>query len=104
MFAVVEISGKQYRVSENSTILVDKIDAEKGKNLSFENVLMVKKDEKTCSIGNPYVDKANIKAVIVDQIRDKKVIVFKKNRRKNYRRKNGHRQHYTVLKIEKITA
>lgn len=97
MFAIFTTGGKQYKVQKNEVLKVEKLDAEK--NVEFSDVLMV--DGK---VGAPFVEGAKVKAEVVDQIRDDKVIVFKKKRRHNYRRKQGHRQYLTVIKITDIIA
>ena len=97
MFAIFTTGGKQYKVQKNEVLKVEKLDAEK--NVEFSDVLMV--DGK---VGAPFVEGAKVKAEVVDQIRDDKVIVFKKKRRQNYRRKQGHRLYLTVIKITDIIA
>ncbi len=101
MFAIVKTGGKQYRVSENNVIRVEKINIEAGGSISLNEVLMVN-DGVNTTIGAPLVAGAKVEATVLEQMRDRKVIVFKKKRRHNYRRKKGHRQHLTVLKINKI--
>ncbi len=103
MFAVFQTCGKQYRVSENDVIRVEKLDFEPGASVDFEHVLMIG-DATKATIGAPVVMGAKVQATVVDQMRDKKIIVFKKKRRQNYRRKKGHRQYLTILKISKIIA
>jgi large subunit ribosomal protein L21 len=103
MFAIVKTGGKQYRVAENSVIRVEKLEAEAGSKIELSDVLMIA-DGKKSSIGTPFVSGAKVQATVVEQMRDRKVIIFKKKRRHNYRRKKGHRQHLTVLKINKIVA
>jgi large subunit ribosomal protein L21 len=103
MFAIIKTGGKQYRVSENNLIRVEKLDVAAGGNVSLNEVLMVHDGSKT-KIGAPVVAGAKVEATVVEQMRDRKVIIFKKKRRHNYRRKKGHRQHLTVLKINKIIA
>ena len=101
MFAVIKTGGKQYCVKTGQILKVEKIKGKKGDNLSFDHILAIS-DGKENTIGTPLVEGALIEAKILDQIRDKKIIVFKKRRRKNYRSKQGHRQNLTVLKIESI--
>lgn len=103
MFAVVKTGGKQYRVEENSVIRVEKLEAKEGDNVKLSDVLMAG-NEKSIKIGAPLVTGAEVEAVVVKQMRDKKVLIFKKNRRHNYRRKKGHRQSLTVLRVTKIKA
>jgi large subunit ribosomal protein L21 len=103
MFAVIKTGGKQYTVHENDVLWVEKLDAETGASIVLDEVLMVS-DGKNVTVGKPTIAGATVKATVVEQMRDRKVIIFKKKRRHNYRRKKGHRQHLTVLKIEKIVA
>ena len=103
MFAVLKTGGKQYRVSENDKIRVEKIEYEEGSSVEFDEVLMVHDGSKS-HIGDPVVKGAKVIAVVERQMRDRKVIVFKKKRRQNYRRKKGHRQYLTVLKIRQIVV
>lgn len=103
MFAVVKTGGKQYRVAENSVIRVEKLEAEAGSIIELSEVLMIIDGAKS-SVGTPLLAGAKVEATVLDQMRDRKVIIFKKKRRHNYRRKKGHRQHLTVLKISKIIA
>ncbi|MGZ0187922.1 MAG: 50S ribosomal protein L21 [Alphaproteobacteria bacterium] len=103
MFAVIRTGGKQYRVAENDVIRIEKLDAEAGSEVTFDQVLMVG-GEGDAKIGGPLVEGATVKAELVEQMRDKKVIIFKKRRRQNSRRKNGHRQHLSVVRITGISA
>jgi large subunit ribosomal protein L21 len=103
MFAVIKSGGKQYKVAKNDVIRVEKIDAEAGASIDLNEVLMVG-DDKSQTVGVPLVDGASVSATVLEQMRDRKIIIFKKKRRQNYRRKNGHRQHLTVLRIDDILA
>lgn len=103
MYALVEIQGKQYKAEEGSVLTVDKIDNETGATLEFDSVLMVADGEKT-TVGTPYVKNAKVTAVLEDQVKGNKIMVFKFKRRKGYKRKQGHRQQYTQLLIKEITA
>jgi large subunit ribosomal protein L21 len=103
MFAVIRTGGKQYRVAENDVIRIEKLDAEAGSEVVFNEVLMVGGDGQS-KVGAPLVDGATVKAELIEQMRDKKVIIFKKRRRQNSRRKNGHRQHLSVVRITGISA
>ena len=94
MYAVIKTGGKQYKVASNDVIKIEKIAGEAGNEVVFNEVLAM--DD---VIGTPLVAGASVKATIVKQARDAKVIVFKKKRRHNYRRKNGHRQNITIVKI-----
>lgn len=101
MYAIVEIAGKQYKVSEGQKVYVDKLQGGEGDKVSFEKVLL--KDNKgKVEVGAPTVSGAKVSGKILSQVQGDKVIVFKKKRRKGYRVKNGHRQQYTQLLIEKI--
>lgn len=102
MYAVIKTGGKQYRVSEGDTLRVEKLDGDVGSALELGEVLMVGGDK--VSVGNPLVKGAKVTAEIVAQDRAKKVVVFKMRRRKNYRRKQGHRQPYTEIRITGISA
>ena len=103
MYALVEIQGKQYKAQEGAMLRVDRIDREAGETVEFNSVLMVADDNDT-KLGTPYVEGAKVTAVIADQINDKKVVVFKFKRRKGYKRKQGHRQQYSVLAVKEIKA
>ena len=103
MFAVIKSGGKQYKVAKNDVIRVEKLDAEAGASITLNKVLMVG-DDKSQTVGVPLVDGASVSATVLEQMRDRKIIIFKKKRRQNYRRKNGHRQHLTVLRIDDILA
>ena len=103
MFAVVRTGGKQYRVSKDDVIKVERLEGEPGAEIELDQVLMLD-DGKSPTVGSPLVDGARVAATVLDQTRADKIIVFKKKRRKNYRRKHGHRQHQTVLRITDISA
>ncbi|MFZ0886901.1 MAG: 50S ribosomal protein L21 [Candidatus Binataceae bacterium] len=102
MFAILRTGGKQYRVAVGDQVTVERIDGEVGAKVSLNDVLAVGGNG-TPKVGTPTVAGAAVHAKIVQQPRGTKVIVFKKKRRKNYRRKRGHRQELTVLKIEEIS-
>lgn len=97
MKAVVETGGKQYYVTEGTVLYVEKLDAEAGSKVELDKVLMVND-----KVGNPYVDGAKVIGEVVKQGKNKKIIVFKYNAKKNYRKKQGHRQPYTKIEIKKI--
>lgn len=101
MFAVVKTGGKQYRVAANDVIAVEKLDAEPGAVVELTDVLMVG-NETAQTAGSPMVAGATVAAEVVKQTRAKKVVVFKKKRRKDYRRTAGHKQHLTLLRITEI--
>lgn len=101
MFAVIKTGGKQYTVSPEDIIKVEKLEGEAGDTVVFDSVLLVG-DEGNTQVGAPLVDGATVAAEIVDQGRGRKIIIFKKRRRQNSRRRNGHRQHFTSVKITEI--
>jgi large subunit ribosomal protein L21 len=101
MFAVIRTGGKQYKVAKDDTITVEKLDGEPGASIEFGEVLMVGEGAEVAT-GAPLVAGALVTAELVEHRRADKIIVFKKKRRQNYRRKNGHRQHQTVLRITEI--
>jgi len=103
MFAIVKTGGKQYRVSAGEQVTVERIEGEVGSQIALSEVLAIGGEEGS-TIGSPTVANASVTAKIVQQPRGNKVIVFKKKRRKNYRRKNGHRQELTVLRIDAIST
>lgn len=102
MYAIVKIGGHQYKVEENQTIFVNRLSTD-DKNVTLENVLLVKDDDGNVKVGKPTVEGAKVTAKVVEHLKSDKVIVFKKKRRKGYRVKNGHRQQITQLQIEKIS-
>jgi large subunit ribosomal protein L21 len=101
MYAVVSTGGKQYKVSEGETIRVEKITGDIGSPVSFDRVLMFS-DGETVKVGQPTLNNVAVTGHIVEQGKAKKIIVFKQKRRKRYRKKQGHRQQYTALKIDNI--
>ena len=101
MLAIFKTGGKQYSVKAGQILKVEKLEGNEGDNVSFNDILAVS-DNSDHTIGNPLVKGATIEAKILEQIRDKKIIVFKKRQRQNYRHTQGHRQYLTVLKIESI--
>lgn len=102
MYAIIETGGKQFKVEEGQTIFVEKLDAAKGETVTFDKVVFVGGD--TVKVGSPLVEGATVTAKVDAHGRGKKIIVFKMKRRKNYRRKQGHRQPFTRLSVEKINA
>ena len=102
MFAIIKTGGKQYKVSVGDVIKVEKIEAEAGDKIEFDQVLMVAGDD--VKVGSPVVEGAKVSAEVLDQKKDKKIVIFKFKAKKNYRKKKGHRQPYTLVKIEKIDA
>src|SRR5713101_9804655 len=103
MFAVIRTGGKQYKVAPNDVIAVEKLAGEPGATIELAEVLMLG-DGAEVSTGTPLLSGAVVSAELVEQRRADKIIVFKKKRRHNYRRKNGHRQYQTVLRIDEIHA
>ncbi len=103
MYAIVETGGKQYKISPGDTINVEKLPAEIGEVVSIDQVLMVS-DEEKLRVGTPYLNDAEVKVKVLDHGRGKKIKVFKLKRRKQYRRTQGHRQDFTRIKVESISA
>jgi len=104
MFAVIRTGGKQYKVAKDDVIKVEKLAGEPGATIELGDVLMVGGDGAEARAGTPLLAGASVSAELVEHRRADKIIVFKKKRRQNYRRKNGHRQHQTVLRITEIRA
>ena len=102
-YAVIRTGGKQYRVTPDAVLTVERLEAEPGATITFHDVLAISTDA-GLTLGAPTVPGAKVTATVVEQSRGDKVIIFKKRRRQNSRRKNGHRQHQTVLKIAAIAA
>ncbi len=103
MYAIVKIQGKQYKAEKGRWILVPRIDAEEGSDLEFDQVLIYH-DDKVVNVGLPFVKDIKVKAKVLDPlVKDKKIIVFKYKRRKDYRKKRGHRQQFTKILIEDIS-
>ena len=102
MLAIFKTGGKQYLAKAGQILKVEKLEGIKGDDISFTDILAIS-DDKSNNVGTPILKDASIKAKIVDQIRDKKIIVFKKRKRQNYRLTQGHRQYLTILKIESIS-
>ena len=101
-FAIITTGGKQYKVSAGQKIKVEKLNAQPGENFVFDKVLLVSKGDSE-QIGVPYVDGAKVEAKVLKNSRDKKKIVFKYHSKSRYRKKKGHRQHFTEVEITKIT-
>lgn len=102
MYAIIETGGKQVKVEEGQAIYVEKVDAAEGDTFTFDKVLFVGGDN--VKVGNPFVEGATVTAKVDQQGRQKKIVVFKYKAKKNYRRKQGHRQPFTKLVIEKING
>ena len=103
MFAVIKTGGKQYRVVANDVLTIEKLEAEAGATIEFTEILIVGVGA-DATIGAPFVAGAKVTAEVVEQMRGKKVIAFKKRRRQNSKRSRGHRQHHTVVRITDIVA
>ena len=103
MYAIVEIAGQQFKVEKDQRIYVHRLDQKEGDKVSFDNVLLVDNDGKI-KVGAPAVKGASVDVTVLEHLKGDKVIVFKKKRRKGYRKKNGHRQYLTSVKIDNIKA
>ena len=110
MYALVEFKGRQYKAEKGALLKVDKIDAEPGSKLDINSVLLISKGNKPAEekssvvVGTPYVAGAKVSAVVESHAKDKKIIVFKYKSKKDYRKKQGHRQQYSIIKIEDVHA
>ena len=102
MYAVIATGGKQYKVSEGDIIKVEKLDVQAGETYTFDKVLLVSGDD--VKVGTPTVSGATVEADVIDTVKGKKIIVYKYKRKTGYHKKNGHRQPFTQVKIEKINA
>ena len=103
MYAIIETGGKQYRVQEGDTLFVEKLDVNEGSTVEFDKVLVLSK-EGQLSVGTPAVEGAKVSATVVENGKAKKVIVFKYKAKKDYRKKQGHRQPFTKITIDKIVG
>ena len=101
MYAIIESCGKQYKVAEGDVVFFEKLDTEEGKKITFDKVILVS-DEGKVEIGSPYVKGAKVEGKVVAHGKGKKIIVFKYKAKKNYRRKQGHRQPYTKVEITAV--
>ena len=101
MYAIIESCGKQYKVAEGDVVFFEKLNAEEGKKVTFDNVILVS-DKGKVQVGNPYVKGVKVEGKVVSHGKGKKIIVFKMKPKKNYRRKQGHRQPYTKVEITSI--
>ena len=102
MYAIIETGGKQYKVEQGQIINVEKLDVQQGEEINFDKVLLIKDGENIIT-GSPVIEKAKVIGEVIETGKGKKIIVFKYKRRKNYRRKKGHRQWYSKVKIKEIT-
>ena len=103
MYAIVEIAGQQFKVEKDKKLFVHHLDAEAGSSLDFEKVLLVDNEGKV-AVGTPTVAGAKVTAKVLEHVQGDKVIVFKKKRRKGYKKKNGHRQQFTQIQVETIVG
>ena len=103
MYAIVEIAGQQFKVQKDQKVFVHRLDAEAGKKVSFDKVLLVDNGGKI-TLGAPAIEGASVTAEVVEHVKGDTVIVFKKKRRKGYKKKNGHRQSFTAITIKDIKA
>ncbi len=103
MFAIVTIAGQQFKVEEGQELFVHQLKAEEGDSIAFDDVHLIESDGKV-SVGKPLLKGAKVNATVLGHQKGDKVIVFKKKRRKGYRRKNGHRQSFTKIKVESIAS
>ena len=103
MYAIIESCGKQYKVSEGDVVFFEKLDAEEGKKVSFDKVVLVS-NEKKVEVGAPYVKGVKVEGKVLEHGKGKKIIVYKYKAKKNYRRTQGHRQPFTKVEITKISA
>ena len=102
-FAIIETGGKQYKVSASKILEVEKLSAKVGETIKFKNVLLLN-DNKNTEIGNPGIEGATVEAKLLDNVKDRTVLIFHKRRRKNSRKKNGHRQRHSKIQITKILS
>ena len=102
-FAVIETGGKQYKVSASKILEIEKLDAKVGETIKFQNVLLLN-DDKTTEVGSPSLDGAMVEAKLLDNVKDRTVLIFHKRRRKHSRKKNGHRQRHSKIQITKIMS
>ncbi len=102
-FAIIETGGKQYKVSASKILEIEKIDAEAGKILKFKKVLLLN-DDKNTEVGNPNIEGASVEAKLLENVKDRTVLIFHKRRRKHSRKKNGHRQRHSKIQITKILS
>ena len=103
MFAIINIAGKQFRVEEGDQIKVPHLSTDVGRSLAFDKVLLIN-DGKKVQLGSPLLSNASISATVIEHGRGKKIRIFKKKRRKGYQRNNGHRQNYSLIKIDSIST
>ena len=102
-FAIIETGGKQYKVSASKILEIEKLDAKVGETVKFKNVLLLN-DDKSTEVGSPSIDGATVEAKLLDNVKDRTVLIFHKRRRKHSRKKNGHRQRHSKIQITKIMS
>ena len=102
-FAIIETGGKQYKVSASKILEVEKLDAKKGETIKFKKVLLLNDNQNT-EVGSPSIEGASVEAKLLDNVKDRTILVFHKRRRKNSRKKNGHRQRHSKIQITKILS
>ena len=102
-FAIIETGGKQYKVSASKILEIEKLNAKVGETIKFQNVLLLN-DDKTTEVGSPSIDGAMVEAKLLDNVKDRTVLIFHKRRRKHSRKKNGHRQRHSKIQITKIMS
>ena len=102
-FAIIETGGKQYKVSASKILEVEKLDVKIGKTIQFKNVLLLN-DDKNTEVGNPNIKGASVEAKLLENVKDRTILVFHKRRRKHSRKKNGHRQRHSKIQITKILS
>ncbi len=101
MYAIVEIAGQQFKVQKDQYLYAHRIEGEEGADVTFEKVMLID-EEGSVTLGTPLIDGAQVKGKILSHVKGDKIIVFKKKRRKGYKKKNGHRQHFTKIQISDI--
>lgn len=102
MYAIIEACGRQYKVKEGEVVYFEKLDAEEGKKVTFDNVLLL--SDKDITFGSPYVKGAKVEGKVLAQVKGEKITIFKYKPKKGYRKRQGHRQNYTRVEITKISA
>ena len=101
MYALVDIKGKQYKAEKGSIFKIDRLEKEKGDTVEFDTVLMVSRNVNV-TVGQPYLDGVKVRAVVEDHGKDRKIIVYKYKKRKGYRRKQGHRRQFTLIRVQDV--
>ena len=102
-FAIIETGGKQYKVSASKILEIEKVNAEVGKTIKFKNVLLLN-DDKNTEVGSPNIEGASVEAKLLENVKDRTILIFHKRRRKHSRKKNGHRQRHSKIQITKILS